>query len=49
MYVTGTVTATPSGNGIISGFKINNNNGKLTNLDGFPLSSGGANRFARCC
>jgi len=43
MYVTGTVTATPSGNGIISGFKINNNNGKLTNLDGFPLSSGGAN------
>ncbi len=43
LYVTGTVTATPSGNGIISGFKINNNNGKLTNLDGFPLSSGGAN------
>ena len=43
MYVTGTVTATPSGNGIISAFKINNNNGRLTTLDGFPLSSGGAN------
>jgi hypothetical protein len=43
LYVTGTVTATPSGNGIISGFKINNNNGKLTALDGLPVSSGGAN------
>jgi 6-phosphogluconolactonase (cycloisomerase 2 family) len=43
LYVTGTVTATPSGNGIISAFKINNNNGKLTALDGFPVSSGGAN------
>jgi hypothetical protein len=43
LYVTGTVTATPSGNGIISGFKINNNNGKLTPLDGLPVSSGGAN------
>jgi len=43
LYVTGTVTATPSGNGIISAFKINNNNGKLTSLDGFPVSSGGAN------
>jgi len=43
LYVTGTITTTPSGNGIISGFKINNNNGKLTALHGFPLSSGGAN------
>jgi len=43
LYVTGTVTATPSGNGIITAFKINNNNGKLTTLDGFPVSSGGAN------
>jgi len=43
LYVTGTVTATPSGNGIISGFKINNNNGKLTAMDGLPVSSGGAN------
>jgi 6-phosphogluconolactonase (cycloisomerase 2 family) len=37
------VTATPSGNGIISGYKINNNNGKLTQMHGLPLASGGAN------
>jgi 6-phosphogluconolactonase len=43
LYVTGTVTATPSGNGIISGFKIDNNTGKLSALHGLPLSSGGAN------
>ena len=43
LYVTGTVTSTPSGNGIITGFKINNDNGKLTTLNGFPLASGGAN------
>jgi 6-phosphogluconolactonase len=43
LYVTGTVTTTPSGNGIISGFKINNDNGKLKALDGLPVSSGGAN------
>lgn len=43
LYATGTVTATPSGNGIITGFGINNNNGKLHQLHGFPLSSGGAN------
>jgi 6-phosphogluconolactonase (cycloisomerase 2 family) len=43
LYVTGTVTATPSGNGIISGFKINNNNGKLTTMHGLPVGSGGAN------
>ncbi len=43
LYATGTVTATPSGNGIITGFGINNNNGKLHPLHGFPLSSGGAN------
>ena len=43
LYVTGTVTATPSGNGIITGFKINNNNGKLTQLNGLPVASGGAN------
>jgi 6-phosphogluconolactonase (cycloisomerase 2 family) len=43
LYVTGTVTATPSGNGIISGFKIDNNTGKLKALDGLPVSSGGAN------
>jgi len=43
VYVTGTVTAQPSGAGIISGFKINNNNGKLTAMDGLPVASGGAN------
>jgi 6-phosphogluconolactonase (cycloisomerase 2 family) len=43
LYVTGTVTATPSGNGIISGFKIDNNTGKLTAIHGLPVSSGGAN------
>jgi len=41
LYVTGTVTTTPSGNGIISGFKINNDNGKLKAMDGLPVSSGG--------
>ena len=43
MYVTGTVTATPAGNGIISGFKIDNNTGKLIQMHGLPVSSGGAN------
>ena len=43
LYVTGTVTATPSGNGIITGFKINNDNGKLTPINGTPVGSGGAN------
>ena len=43
MYVTGTVTATPSGNGIISGFKIDNNTGKLVPIHGLPISTGGAN------
>jgi 6-phosphogluconolactonase (cycloisomerase 2 family) len=43
LYITGTVTATPSGNGIISGFKIDNNTGKLIPMHGLPVSSGGAN------
>ena len=43
LYVTGTVTATPSGNGIITGFKIDNNTGKLKLLHGGVVSSGGAN------
>jgi 6-phosphogluconolactonase (cycloisomerase 2 family) len=43
LYVTGTVTAQPSGNGIISGFKIDHNTGKLTPINGLPVSSGGAN------
>jgi hypothetical protein len=43
LYVTGTVTATPSGNGIVSGFKIDHNTGKLDAIHGLPVSSGGAN------
>jgi 6-phosphogluconolactonase len=43
LYVTGTSTAQPSSAGIISGFKINNDNGKLTAMDGLPIASGGAN------
>jgi 6-phosphogluconolactonase len=43
LYVTGTITAQPGGNGIISGFDIDHNTGKLNNVDGLPVSSGGAN------
>ncbi|MGA2278345.1 MAG: hypothetical protein ABSG00_12130 [Terracidiphilus sp.] len=43
LYVTGTVTAETSGSGIISGFKIDHNTGKLNPIAGLPISSGGAN------
>ena len=43
LYVTGTVTAQPGGNGVISGFRIDHNTGKLTSVNGLPISSGGAN------
>jgi len=43
LYVTGTVTAQSSGEGIISGFKIDHNTGFLTPINGLPVSSGGAN------
>jgi len=43
LYVTGTITAQPSGNGIISGFRIDHNTGRLTSVNGLPISSGGAN------
>src|SRR5579863_1670428 len=43
LYVTGTVTAQPSGAGIISGFKIDHNTGNLVPIHGLPVSSGGAN------
>jgi hypothetical protein len=33
LYVTGTVTAQSGGNGIISGFKVDHNTGKLTNIN----------------
>jgi Lactonase, 7-bladed beta-propeller len=43
MYVTGTVTAQPNGNGIISGYKIDHNTGELYPINTLPVSSGGAN------
>jgi hypothetical protein len=43
LYVTGTVTSGTGGNGIISGFHIDHNTGKLNTIDGLPISSGGAN------
>ncbi len=43
LYVTGTQTATPAGSGIISAFGIDNDTGKLIELHGFPMGSGGAN------
>ncbi len=43
LWVTGTNTAQTTGNGIISGFKIDHNQGYLTPINGLPLSSGGAN------
>jgi hypothetical protein len=43
LYVTGTNNAASSNNGIISGFKIDHNKGKLTPINGLPVASGGAN------
>jgi hypothetical protein len=43
LYVTGTETASSSNNGIISGYKIDHNTGKLTPINGLPVSSGGSN------
>ena len=43
LYVTGTVTAQSGNNGIISGFRIDHNTGKLTAIDTLPVASGGAN------
>jgi 6-phosphogluconolactonase (cycloisomerase 2 family) len=43
LYVTSTVTAKPDADGIITGFKIDHNTGKLTQINGLPVSSGGAN------
>lgn len=43
LYVTGTVTSGTGEDGIISGFKIDHNTGKLTAINGLPVSSGGAN------
>ena len=43
LYVTGTVTSQSGDNGIISGFRIDHNTGKLTSINGLPISSGGSN------
>ena len=43
LYVTGTVTASSGSSGIISGYKIDHNTGKLNTIDGLPVSSGGVN------
>jgi 6-phosphogluconolactonase len=43
LYVTGTVTAQPGGNGVVSGFRIDHNTGRLVSINGLPISSGGAN------
>lgn len=43
LYVTGTQTASTTGTGIISGFKIDHNTGNLVPIHGLPVSSGGAN------
>lgn len=43
LYVTGTQTSDSSGNGIISGFKIDHNTGNLVPINGLPISSGGVN------
>ena len=43
LYVTGTQTSSSTGEGIISGFKIDHNTGNLVPIAGLPVSSGGAN------
>ena len=43
LYVTGTQTAQSTGNGVISGFKIDHNTGALNPINGLPVSSGGSN------
>ena len=43
LYVTGTQTSGTAGQGIISGFKIDHNTGKLKPINGLPVASGGSN------
>jgi 6-phosphogluconolactonase (cycloisomerase 2 family) len=43
LYVTGNQTSGTTGQGVISGFKIDHNTGKLTPINGLPVASGGAN------
>jgi len=42
LYVTGTLTAGTTGQGIISGFKIEHNTGKLVPVNTLPVASGGS-------
>jgi 6-phosphogluconolactonase (cycloisomerase 2 family) len=42
LYVTGTLTAGTAGQGIISGFKIDHNTGRLKMINTLPVSSGGS-------
>jgi 6-phosphogluconolactonase (cycloisomerase 2 family) len=43
LYVTGIKTAQTTGNGIVSGFKIEHNTGRLYPIAGLPIGSGGSN------
>jgi 6-phosphogluconolactonase (cycloisomerase 2 family) len=43
LYVTGTVTVSSGSNGIISGYKIDHNTGRLTPINTLPVASGGSN------
>jgi len=43
LYVTGTQTSGKSGQGIVSGFKIDHNTGELHAIHGLPVASGGPN------
>ncbi|HEY1578928.1 MAG TPA: beta-propeller fold lactonase family protein [Terracidiphilus sp.] len=43
LYVTGNETANSTGNGFITGFKIDHNTGNLIQINGLPVSSGGSN------
>lgn len=43
LFVTGTVTVSTGSNGIVSGFKIDHNTGRLTPINTLPVASGGAN------
>jgi 6-phosphogluconolactonase (cycloisomerase 2 family) len=43
LYVTSTVTAGTGNDGIITGFKIDHNTGRLAQINGLPVSTKGAN------
>jgi hypothetical protein len=43
LYVTSTVTVSTGSNGIISGYKIDHNTGRLTPINTLPVASGGSN------